>query len=125
MTTAVLKRTFRKNLDSANFTIVQNPSRDIWCITSSHKLKEFTEYCYVLTTCCFSYAWRFLKHILGIPQEIQNFKTSQKYFTEVHLSSKELAYTSLKYVAASRVWSFAGLKLVIPRNNIFGAIGNV
>ena len=59
-------RTFRKNLDSANFTVVQNPSRDIWCITSSHKLKEFTEYCYVLTTCCFPYAWRFLKHILGI-----------------------------------------------------------
>jgi hypothetical protein len=53
------------------------------------------------------------------------FQNFPKYFTEVHLSSKELAYTSLKYVAASRVWSFAGLKLVIPRNNIFGAVGNV
>jgi len=53
------------------------------------------------------------------------FQNFPKYFTEVHLSSKELAYTSLKYVAASRVWSFAGLKQVIPRNNIFGAVGNV
>ena len=53
------------------------------------------------------------------------FQNFPKYFTEVHLSSKELAYTSLKYVAASIVWSFAGLKQVIPRNNIFGAVGNV
>ena len=89
-TTAVLKRTFRKNLDSANFTVVQNPSRDIWCITSSHKLKEFTEYCYVLTTCCFPYAWRFFKHILGIPQEIQNFKTSQNTLLKFIFQVKNL-----------------------------------